>query len=86
VVLQLQRFKWAGHLYFDTFVGQALDPVAEAEWNVRSFRALWRQASRLGPRLAALGAQHNGLGVLELLLQQDEDGDGGGDEEAGQEL
>lgn len=66
VVRQLQKAAYSGHIYFDTFPA-TVDPVAEAEWNVRKFKSLWRQAARLSGRLDRLSQQQDALGVLQLL-------------------
>lgn len=79
VVLQLQKVGYTGHIYFDTFAS-TMDPVAEAEWNIKTFRALWQTARQLSEELGRLSQRHDGLGVLELLSsavlpEDDEDDD-----------
>jgi sugar phosphate isomerase/epimerase len=71
VVRQLQKAKYDRHIYFDTFPA-AVDPVAEAGWNVRKFKSLWRQAAQLSGRLDGLSQQQDALGVLQLLLDESE--------------
>lgn len=66
-VAELQRARYAGHIYFDTFPRNE-DPVREAAYNVRRFRRLWQRALRL--REAGLDtalARHDALATLELL-------------------
>ena len=41
--------------------------MREAELNVRRFQRLWHRAVALEPRLEALWARHDAMGVLELL-------------------
>merc|ERR1712196_316963 len=45
-VMWLQKTDYKGHVYFDTFPRNE-DPVREAEYNIRRFKALWRRAQRL---------------------------------------
>jgi sugar phosphate isomerase/epimerase len=67
VVVWLQRVNYTGHVYFDTFPLNE-DPLREAAYNVRRFRALWRQAAQLqAGGLDDLLARQDALGVLELL-------------------
>lgn len=66
LVLQLQKAGYRGSVYFDTFPS-TMDPVAEAVYNIRKFKALWGKAARLSGRLAVLSRQHDALGVLQLL-------------------
>jgi hypothetical protein len=72
VVFQLQRSMYTGHIYFDTFP-TTMDPVKEAEWNVRNFKALWLKSLTLLNSLADSSKRHDALGVLQLLLQETED-------------
>ena len=63
----LQKTDYQGHVYFDTFPG-VVDPVAEAEYNIRRFKALWAEAARL--RAAGLDeclARHDPLAALEMI-------------------
>lgn len=46
MVYWLQRTKFAGHVYFDTFPRNE-DPVLEAEYNIRKFKELWARAGRM---------------------------------------
>jgi xylose isomerase len=63
----LQRTRYAGHIYFDTFPENE-DPVREAEYNIRRFRKLWEQAHALNESgLSDLLARQDILGVLETL-------------------
>lgn len=77
VALQLQKAGYSGHVYFDTFPLQ-VDPVAEAEWNIRKFQQLWDRAARLAPRLAVLSERQDAMGVLQLLHQGEGDEEGVG--------
>lgn len=78
VVLQLQKARYSGHVYFDTFP-TTMDPVKEAELNILVFKALWERAAQLSGQLAELSSRHDALGLLQLLhmhslqllLQQD---------------
>ena len=66
-VLWLQRTRYAGHVYFDTFPRNE-DPVREAEYNIRQFKALWERARGLSAAgLEGYWARHDAIGVLELL-------------------
>lgn len=58
-------------MYFDTFPRNE-DPVREAEYNIRTFKAAWTKASALAAdgRLAGLLRKHEAMGVLELLEEQ----------------
>lgn len=67
----LQRVGYTGAAYFDTFPLNE-DPVREAEYNIRRFKALWKKAASLGPGLDAAAADQDGMKVLELL-----EGEGG---------
>jgi hypothetical protein len=64
------RRSYDGRIYFDTFP-EAEDPVREAAFNVRRFKALWARAALLGPRLDELLATHDAMGVMELLESPD---------------
>ncbi|WIA31306.1 hypothetical protein OEZ86_002208 [Tetradesmus obliquus] len=67
VVRWMQRSGYDGHVYFDTFPLNE-DPVREAEYNVRRFKALWSKAARLAASgLDGFAAAHDGMGVLEAL-------------------
>ena len=69
----LQRVRFDGHIYFDTFPRNE-DPVRECAYNIRRVKALWAKASRL--RRAGLEAcweRHDALGALELLETIDTD-------------
>jgi len=67
VVLWLQRARYSGYIYFDTFPRNE-DPVEEAAYNVRTFRRLWSRAERLSAAgVDALLAEHDAMGVLRLL-------------------
>eukprot|EP00283_Hemiselmis_rufescens_P014056 CAMPEP_0173466676 /NCGR_PEP_ID=MMETSP1357-20121228/73733_1 /TAXON_ID=77926 /ORGANISM="Hemiselmis rufescens, Strain PCC563" /LENGTH=308 /DNA_ID=CAMNT_0014434749 /DNA_START=20 /DNA_END=946 /DNA_ORIENTATION=- len=46
LVYWLQKTKFAGHIYFDTFPRNE-DPVKEAEYNIRKFKSLWHKANHL---------------------------------------
>jgi sugar phosphate isomerase/epimerase len=66
-VRQLQRVRFDGHIYFDTFPRKE-DPVREAEYNIRRFRALWARAARLaGAGIDGFAGRHDAMVVLELL-------------------
>lgn len=60
------RRSYDGCIYFDTFP-EAENPVREAAFNVRRFKALWARAASLGPHLDELLATHDAMGVMELL-------------------
>lgn len=67
LVYWLQRVKFDGHVYFDTFPRNE-DPVREAEYNIRTFKRLWRKALALH----AAGVddclrKQDALGTLEML-------------------
>ncbi|CAK0890887.1 unnamed protein product [Prorocentrum cordatum] len=64
-VMWLQKTDYKGHVYFDTFPNE--DPVREAEYNIRRFKALWRRAERLQQHLGGRLAAHDALGVLEAM-------------------
>jgi len=62
----LQKVKFDGHVYFDTFPRNE-DPVREAEYNIRRVKALWAAASKLtAAGVDKLLAKHDAMGVLEL--------------------
>ena len=63
----LRKLRYSGHIFFDTFPLNE-DPVREARYNVRRFRALWARAAALAAAgLDALAAAHDAMGVRELL-------------------
>ena len=63
----LQRVRFDGHIYFDTFPRNE-DPVREAAYNIRRVKALWKQASELEKEgLDARLQAHDAMGALELL-------------------
>jgi sugar phosphate isomerase/epimerase len=63
----LQKTNFKGHVYFDTFPRNE-DPVREAEFNIRRFKAMWKRASRLSEHgVDDLLANHDAMRVLELL-------------------
>ena len=65
--LWLQKIDFKGHIYFDTFPG-VVDPVLEAEYNIKRFKQLWRQAERLRAEgLDSCLERHDALGALEML-------------------
>ncbi|KAG7668529.1 hypothetical protein KSW81_005293 [Nannochloris sp. 'desiccata'] len=69
LVFWLQKVNYQGHIYFDTFPKKE-DPVAEAELNIKMFKALWKEAERLSNAgIEEFTARHDALGVLELLSQ-----------------
>jgi len=66
-VAWLQKTAFGGHVYFDTFPRNE-DPVREAEYNIRKFKRLWRQAERLrAAGLDELTARQDAMAVLEFL-------------------
>jgi xylose isomerase len=66
-VLWLQKTNFKGHVYFDTFPRNE-DPVREAEFNIRRFKALWARASRLSAHgIDELLKAHDAMSMLELL-------------------
>ena len=63
----LQKVRFDGHIYFDTFPRNE-DPVREAKYNIRRVKALWKQASRLtAAGLDTHLAKHDAMGALELM-------------------
>jgi L-rhamnose isomerase len=67
LVRWMQRSNYSGHVYFDTFPLNE-DPVREAAYNVRRFRALWARAARLAAAgIDGFAATHDAMGVLEVL-------------------
>ena len=70
VVYWLQRLGYRQHVYFDTFPRNE-DPVREAEWNVRAFKAMWARAARLRDEggMDGLLVNHDAMGALELLAE-----------------
>lgn len=61
------RVRYSGHVYFDTFPRNE-DPVREAEYNIRSFKAMWARAEALGRAgVEQLLLKHDAMGVLELM-------------------
>jgi sugar phosphate isomerase/epimerase len=67
VVRWMQRSNYSGHVYFDTFPVNE-DPVREAEYNVRRFKALWARAARLAAAgIDGFAATHDAMGVMEAL-------------------
>jgi len=63
----LQRVRYGGHLYMDTFPRNE-DPVRECEFNIRRAKALWSKAERLRAQgLDAYLQRHDALGALELM-------------------
>ncbi len=54
-------------MYFDTFPRNE-DPVREADFNIRTFKALWARAEALGRAgVEKLLLEHDAMGVLELM-------------------
>lgn len=75
MVRWLQKVGYDGHIYFDTFPRNE-DPVREAEYNIRRFKALWARAARLAAAgIDSFSDTHDAMGVLELL-EADEMGGG----------
>ena len=68
LVRWLQRVNYDGSIYFDTFPSKE-DPVREAAYNIRRFRALWARAATLAANggLDGFAATHDAMGALELL-------------------
>ncbi|KAF6255717.1 ribokinase/xylose isomerase [Scenedesmus sp. NREL 46B-D3] len=67
LVRWMQRSNYSGHVYFDTFPLNE-NPVREAEYNVRRFKALWAKAGRLAAAgIDAFAATHDAMGVMEAL-------------------
>eukprot|EP00879_Flechtneria_rotunda_P013819 GHRR01014432.1.p2 GENE.GHRR01014432.1~~GHRR01014432.1.p2 ORF type:complete len:479 (+),score=162.95 GHRR01014432.1:2279-3715(+) len=67
VVRWLQRTRYDGHIYFDTFTFIE-QPVREAEYNIRRFKALWFTALDLAAAgIDELASRRNSMAVLELL-------------------
>ena len=63
----LQKTNFKGHVYFDTFPRNE-DPVREAEFNIRRFKAMWHRATRLTEHgIDDLLKKHDAMSVLELL-------------------
>mmetsp|Transcript_37789 Transcript_37789/g.93942 ORF Transcript_37789/g.93942 Transcript_37789/m.93942 type:complete len:187 (+) Transcript_37789:1-561(+) len=66
----LQKTKFAGHIYFDTFPRNE-DPVRECEYNIRKFKSLWQRAIMLQQAgIDELTVRQDAMGVLELLEAQ----------------
>lgn len=66
----LQKTDFSGHVYFDTFPRNE-DPVREAEYNIRKFKRLWRQAKQLQQAgIDELMARQDAMAVLEMLEAQ----------------
>ena len=68
LVYWLQRVRYDGHVYFDTFPRNE-DPVREAQYNIRAFKRMWAKAQRLGEggKLEGLLRAQDAMGALELL-------------------
>jgi L-rhamnose isomerase len=67
LVRWMQRSNYSGHVYFDTFPLNE-EPVREAEYNVRRFKALWARAARLADAgIDGFAETHDAMGVLEAL-------------------
>jgi len=65
----LQRIRYQGHLFMDTFPRKE-DPLRECEFNVRRAKTLWRKAQQLRQAgLDAILARHDALAALELMEQ-----------------
>lgn len=63
----LQRVKFDGHIYFDTFPRNE-DPVRECEYNIRRVKALWAKAATLTRAgIDEMLSKHDAMGALELL-------------------
>lgn len=73
LVRWLQRVHPPGlHIYFDTFPRKE-DPVREAAYNIRRFKALWARAARLaGAGIDRFADAHDAMGALELLERVEE--------------
>jgi sugar phosphate isomerase/epimerase len=72
VVRWLQRVNYSGHIYFDTFPVNE-DPVWEAEYNIRRFKALWARAFRLREAgVDEFGRAHDAMGALGLLEEDEQ--------------
>lgn len=69
LVFWLRKLRYSGHIFFDTFPLNE-DPVREARYNVRRFRAMWAAAGRLAGAERCM-AGHDALCALELLEQHD---------------
>mmetsp|Transcript_3853 Transcript_3853/g.11387 ORF Transcript_3853/g.11387 Transcript_3853/m.11387 type:complete len:187 (-) Transcript_3853:134-694(-) len=70
LVRWLQKTDFSGHVYFDTFPRNE-DPVREAEYNIRKFKRLWRQAKQLQQAgIDELMARQDAMAVLEMLEAQ----------------
>ena len=65
-VLWLIKRKFSGHIYFDTFPRNE-DPVREAEYNIRYFKRLYREAKRLlsSGKYDLRASIHDAMGSLE---------------------
>lgn len=75
-VYYLIKTNYQGHIYFDTFPRNE-DPIREAEYNIRSFKAMYRQARRMiqGPdqaRVEEMLRSHDAMSMLEYLEQREE--------------
>ena len=59
---------WSDHSHTHTHTHSNEDPVREAEFNIRRFKAMWQRASRLSAHgIDELLKKHDAMGVLELL-------------------
>jgi len=68
LVFWLKKVNYQGHIYFDTFPKKE-DPAAEAELNIKMFKALWKEAERLSNAgIEKLTESHDALGILQLLM------------------
>ena len=66
----LQRFDYQGHIYFDTFPKNE-DPIREAEYNIRRFRKLWKQAIHLNEKgIKEMLCKKDTMSILELMETQ----------------
>ena len=64
VMWQLQRIKFKGHFYFDTFP-QRTDPVREAEYNIQKVKEFWEAAKRLNHSdMKKVMNNHDAIGAL----------------------
>lgn len=67
VCFWLQKVRFDGHVYFDTFPRNE-DPVREAAYNIRAFKRFWAQAQLLRAEgVESCMRAHDALGTLELM-------------------
>jgi len=68
IIYYLQKYKYDGHIYFDTFP-QRSDPVKEAEYNIQRVKQFWRAAKTLKTSfdLESILQNHDAIGSLNMI-------------------